>query len=137
MESIFYQSKQGSIIALGGKSEYRIYYVAAEDYARQVTKSFEVLQGSESRDFVIQGLEGFTQDAAAKTFIQYYKKEKLNTMWVPMFVIKLTGVFIQKFNYGFHIVEALNKYPEKFEAQTTWDLLWKPQITLKEFAESL
>lgn len=137
MESIFYQSKQGSMIALGGKSEYPMYYVAAQDYAQQVAKSFEVLQDSESRDFVIQGLEAFTQDAAAKTFIQHYKKEKLRTMWAPMFVMKLMGVFIQKFNYGFHIVEALNKYPEKFEAQQTWNLLGKPKITLKDFAESL
>ena len=73
MESIFYQSKQGSMIALGGKSEYPMYYVAAEDYARQVVKSFEVLKDSESRDFVVQGLENFTQDAAAKIFIQHYK----------------------------------------------------------------
>jgi hypothetical protein len=137
MESIFYQSKQGNMIALGGKSEYPMYYVAAEDYARQVAKSFEVLKDSENRDFVVQGLETFTQDAAAKTFIQYYKKEKLRTMWAPMFVMKLMGVFIQKFDYGFHIVEALNKYPEKFEAQPTWDLLGKPSIKLKDFTESL
>lgn len=137
MESIFYQSKQGNIIALGGKSEFPMYYVAAEDYARQVAKSFEVLQDSESRDFVIQGLEAFTQKAAAKTFIQHYKKEKLRTMWAPMIVMKLMGIFSQKFDYGFHIVEALNKYPEKFEAQPTWDFLGKPKITLKDFAESL
>lgn len=137
MESIFYQSKQGSMIALGGKSEFPMYYVAAKDYARQVAKSFEVLQDSENRDFVIQGLEAFTQEAAAKVFIQHYKKEKLRTMWAPMFVMKLMGVFNQKFDYGFHIVEALNKYPEKFEAQPTWNLLGKPKITLKDFAENI
>lgn len=137
MESIFYQSKQGSMIALGGKSEFPMYYVAAEDYAQQVAKSFEILQNSESRDFVIQGLEAFSQEAAAKIFIQHYKKEKLRTMWAPMFVMKLMGFFSRKFDYGFHIVEALNKYPEKFEAQPTWDLLGKPKITLKDFADSL
>jgi hypothetical protein len=47
------------------------------------------------------------------------------------------GLFNQKFNYGYYIVEALNKYPEKFEAQQTWDELGKPTISLKEFAESL
>ncbi|GGD51945.1 hypothetical protein GCM10011514_15230 [Emticicia aquatilis] len=137
MESIIHQSKQGSMIALGGKSEYAMYYVAAEDYARQVAKSFEVLKENENRDFVIQGLEAFTQDKAAETFIQHYKKEKLRTMWAPMFVMKIMGKFSQKFDYGYHIVEALNKYPEKFEAQSTWDLLGKPSITLKDFAESL
>lgn len=137
MESIFYQSKQGNMIALGGKSEYPMYYVAAEDYAQQVAKSFEVFKDDESQDFVIQGLEAFTQEAAAKTFIQHYKKEKLRPMWAPMFVMKLMGIFSRKFDYGYHIVEALNKYPEKFEAQSTWDSLGKPKITLKDFAESL
>lgn len=41
------------------------------------------------------------------------------------------------FDNGIYDIEALNKYPEKFEAQTTWDLLGKPQITLEDFAESL
>lgn len=125
------------MIALGGKSEYPMYYVAAEDYARQVAKSFEVLKENESQDFVIQGLEAFTQEEAAQTFIRHYKKEKLRTMWAPMFVMKLMGKFSQKFDYGYHIVEALNKYPEKFDAQPTWDLLGKPSITLKDFAEGL
>lgn len=137
MESIIHQSKQGSMIALGGKSEYPMYYVAAEDYARQVAKSFEVLKENESQDFVIQGLEAFTQEEAAQTFIRYYKKEKLRTMWAPMFVMKIMGKFSHKFDYGYHIVEALNKYPEKFDAQPTWDLLGKPSITLKDFAEGL
>lgn len=136
MESIFYQSKQGSMIALGGKSEYPLYYIAAEDYARQVVNSFKVLT-NESREFVVQGLEAFTQDEAAKVFIQNYKKEKLRTMTAPMFVMKLMGLFSQKFNYGYYIVEALNKYPEKFAAQKTWDELGKPSITLKEFAKKL
>ena len=136
MESIFYQSKQGSMIALGGKSEYPLYYIAADDYARQVANSFKILT-HESRDFVVQGLEAFTQDEAAKVFIQHYKKEKLRIMTAPMFIMKLMGFFNQKFDYGYHIVEALNKYPEKFEAQQTWEELGKPRITLKEFVESL
>jgi hypothetical protein len=136
MESIFYQSKQGSMIALGGKSEYPMYYVAAEDYARQVVNSFKVLT-NECRDFVVQGLEAFTQEDAAKTFIKYYKKEKLRTMTAPMFVMKMMGIFSQKFDYGYHIVEALNKYPEKFEAQETWNLLGKPSIVLNDFAGKL
>ncbi|WP_435353220.1 SDR family oxidoreductase [Emticicia sp. SJ17W-69] len=136
MESIFYQSKQGSMIALGGKSEYPLYYIASEDYARQVVNSFKILT-HESRDYVVQGLEAFKQDEAAKIFIQFYKKEKLRTMTAPMFIMKLMGLFSQKFDYGYHIVEALNKYPEKFEAQKTWDELGKPSITLKEFAKKL
>ncbi|RFS16026.1 SDR family oxidoreductase [Emticicia sp. C21] len=136
MESIAYQSRQGNMIAIGGKSEYPLYYIAAEDYARQVANSFKILK-EESRDYVIQGPEAFTQEEAAKYFIKHYKKEKLYTMWAPMFMMKIMGFFIQKFDYGYHIVEALNKYPEKFEAAQTWEELGKPTISLKEFAESI
>jgi uncharacterized protein YbjT (DUF2867 family) len=136
MESIFYQSKQGSMIALGGKSEYPLYYIAAEDYARQVASSFKILE-DENKEYVVQGPEAYTQDEAARVFIKHYKKEKLRTMWAPMVVMKMMGVLIRKFNYGYHIVTALNKYPEKFEAMQTWEELGKPAITLKAFAEKI
>lgn len=136
MESIFYQSKQGSMIALGGKSAYPLYYIAAEDYARQVADSFKILKG-ENRDYVIQGPEAYTQDEAAKVFIQHYKKEKLRTMWAPMALMKMMGLLSRKFNYGYHIVTALNNYLEKFEAAQTWEELGKPTVTLRAFAEKI
>ncbi len=136
MESIFYQSKQGKFVALGGKSEYPLYYIAADDYGQQVVNSLQIL-GDENHDFVVQGTEAFTQDEAARFFIQHYKKEKLFAVTAPMFAMKILGFFSQKFNYGYHIIEALNKYPELFEAQPTWDLLGKPSISLKDFAENV
>ncbi len=134
MESIFYQSRQGNMIALGGTSEYPMYYIAADDYARQVATSFQILK-DENKEYVVQGTEAFTQDTAAKLFVKYYTKEKLFTVWAPMFMMKMMGAFSQKFNYGYHIVTALNKYPEKFDAANTWAELGKPTITLKQFAE--
>lgn len=136
MESIFYQSKQWKMIALGGKSEYPLYYIAAEDYAKQVANSFKMLK-DENKEYIAQGPEAFTQDEAAKLFIKHYKKEKLFTMWAPMFMMKMMGAFSRKFDYGYHIVTALNKYPEKFGAANTWQELGKPTITLKEFAEEI
>jgi hypothetical protein len=38
-------------------------------------------------------------------------------------------------NYGYHILEALNNYPEKFEAEKTWQQLGSPKITLEEFCK--
>lgn len=136
MESIFFQSKQGNKIALAGKSKHRMWYVSASDYACQVANSYKVLK-DENRDYFVQGTEAFTQEEAAKIFIENYKKEKLGTIWAPMWVMKMMGVFVQKFNYGYHIVDALNNYPETFMAQQTWDELGKPKVILKDFAESI
>ncbi|PLK46290.1 SDR family oxidoreductase [Emticicia sp. TH156] len=136
MESIFYQSKQGNMIALGGTSDYPLYYIAADDYARQVANSFKIL-ADENKEYVVQGPEAFTQDEAARLFVNHYTKEKLRIIWAPMFMMKLMGVISRKFDYGYHIVTALNKYPEKFEAANTWEELGKPAITLKAFARQL
>ncbi len=136
MESIFYQSKQGKNIAIGGKSEAPLWYIAADDYGKQVVNSFRILK-NENRDYFVQGLEAYKQDEAARVFIENYKKEKLGTMYAPMWVMKLMGLFSQKFNYGYYIVEALNKYPETFQSQQTWDELGKPTISLKQFANNL
>lgn len=136
MESIFYQSKQWKMIALGGKSAYPLYYIAANDYALQVANSFKILK-DENKEYVVQGPEPFTQDEAAKLFIKYYKKERLFTMWAPMFMMQMMGAFSRKFDYGYHIVTALNKYPEKFEATNTWQELGRPTTTLKAFAEKI
>jgi hypothetical protein len=38
---------------------------------------------------------------------------------------EIPGIFIQRFNYGWHICEALNKYPEKMDSQQTWNELGK------------
>jgi hypothetical protein len=44
-------------------------------------------------------------------------------MKAPIGVLKFFGNFNRKFNYGANIVDALNNYPEKFEAQKTWEEL--------------
>lgn len=136
MESIFYQSKQGNKIALGGKSEHPMWYIAADDYGQQVVNAFKVL-AHENRDYFVQGPESFTQEQAAKVFIHNYTKEKLGTLWAPMWVMKIMGSLVQRFNYAHQIIEAMNKYPETFQAQLTWKELGKPQTTLANFAKNL
>ena len=51
--------------------------------------------------------------------------------------LKLMGMINQKMNYAANIIEALNKYPEKFESENTWNDLGKPSITLAQYAASL
>ena len=134
MES-FYLQKQGSKIGTVGKSPQKMWFIAAEDYGKQVAKSFELLKNGESKQYVIQGTEGLTANEAAQRFVDNYSKEKLSTMNLPLFVLKIMGVFNQRMNYLAHICEALNKYPEKLVAEKTWDELGKPIISIAEFAQ--
>ncbi|MBL7740163.1 MAG: SDR family oxidoreductase [Chitinophagaceae bacterium] len=135
MEAYPHQMIMGSRIAILGDSVMPMWFIAAEDYARQVAASFRLLN-NENREYSIQGTEAFTFDQANTIMIQNYTRRKLSVMKAPIGIMKFLGRFSAKFNYAWHICEALNKYPEKFESENTWKELGKPSITLSEFART-
>ncbi|HWA34045.1 MAG TPA: NAD(P)H-binding protein [Cyclobacteriaceae bacterium] len=132
MESFLGKYRQGKRILLAGKSKYPMYYIAGEDYGRQVVKS---LQFDGNKEYVIQGPVAMTQEEASEIFVNNYRKEKLTISKAPLGLLRFLGLFSTPINYGAHIVEAMNSYPEKFESTEAWEQLGKPTITLKEFSE--
>lgn len=136
MESLSGMYKQGKMLMLSGKSAHPMYFISAVDYGKQVAKSFSILT-TENKEYVIQGTEAFNADDAVKLFKSHYKKEKLFISKAPLGMLKLFGNFSTKMNYGANIIEALNNYPEKFSAETTWKELGEPAMTIKKYAEQL
>jgi len=135
METFPYQMIRGSKIMMPGNSVAPMWFIAAEDFAKQVARSFEIA-GNENKEYTIQGLEPFTFGEAAKLMIENYKKKKLKIIKAPIGLIKFLGKFNAKMNYGATICEALNNYPEKFESGETWKELGKPVISLKDYASA-
>ncbi len=133
MENFLNIQKAGSKIQLAGNSKQKMYYIAGQDYAKQVANSYKLLK-EENRDYPVQGLKGYIADDAAKIFIRYYKRENLKIQKTPLFLIQLLGKFSPKFFYVGKIIEALNNYPEKFQSELTWKELGKPILTIEEFA---
>ncbi|MFN7116427.1 MAG: SDR family oxidoreductase [Saprospiraceae bacterium] len=125
--------RQGKRILLAGTSKYPMYFIAASDYAKQVAEAFKN-DGHTSFNYDVQGPEAFTADEAAAAFVKGYVKGKLNISKAPVGLIKFLGNFSQKMNYGAHILQALNNYPESFTSQVTWQHLGEPAITLAAFA---
>jgi len=135
MECLDKQMLQGTRIMLAGKSEAPMWFIAAKDYGVQVAWAMKKA-GDSNQEYVVQGLEPFTADEAAKVFIENVKSN-IKIMKAPLTPLKYLGIFNQRMNYAYHICEALNKYPEKFESQNTWDDLGKPSTTLAEYVASL
>lgn len=133
MENLDQLMRQGNKILLAGESRAPMYFIAGEDFGRQVARSFE-LPGDDNREYVIQGTEPYNWDEAAKVFISNYKKAPLKTMKAPIGMLKFFGMFSGKAHYGYKVCTALNNYPEKFEAERTWNELGRPVITLAEYA---
>ena len=135
MECLDKQMLQGTRIMLAGKSEAPMWFIAGKDYGVQVAWAMKKA-GDTNQEYVVQGLEPFTSDEAAKVFIDNVKS-KIKIMKAPLAPLKYLGIFNQRMNYAYHICEALNRYPEKFESQNTWDDLGKPSTTLAEYVASL
>ena len=135
MESLDQQMLQGSRLMLAGNSQAPMWFIAGKDYGKQVAWALKKADNT-NQEYVVQGLEPFTFDQAAKVFCENYKLP-VKTMKAPLGPLKFLGLFNQKMNYTYHICEALNKYPEKFESENTWNDLGKPAITLAEYAASL
>ena len=135
MECLDKQMLQGKRIMLAGRSEAPMWFIAAKDYGVQVAWALKKA-GDSNQEYVVQGLEPFTSDEAAKVFIQNVKSE-IKVMRAPLAPLKYLGIINQRMNYAYHICEALNKYPEKFESENTWNDLGKPSTTLAEYVAAL
>lgn len=135
METIDKQMLQGNRVMLAGKSEALMWFIASRDYGVQVAWAFKKCDDN-NQEYAVQGLEPFTADEAAKVFVENFKG-KLKIMSAPLTPLKYLGFFNQRMNYAYHICEALNKYPEKFESENTWADLGKPSTTLAQYAASL
>jgi hypothetical protein len=112
-----------------------MWFIAAKDYGIQVAWAFKKA-GNSNQEYPVQGPHPYTFEEAAKVFIDNYKK-KLTTFRSPLVPLKLIGLMSNKINYTANICEALNKYPEKFESEKTWNDLGKPTTNLAQYASEL
>jgi nucleoside-diphosphate-sugar epimerase len=135
METLDQQMLQGNRLLLVGKSEAPMWFIAAKDFGMQVAWAFKKAD-SQNQEYAIQGPEAFTFEQAAQIFITHYKK-KISLVKAPLLPIKLLGTVSHKLNYAANIIEALNKYPEKFESEASWRDLGTPSTTLVQYAASL
>jgi hypothetical protein len=142
--SIFYPStfmesfdkgayRQGNNIALAGTSNHKMFLVSGGDYGKQVVRSFQIDNGN--KEYSVQGQEGFTADEAAKFYVDNCPK-KIRIIKAPIELLKIAGLFSNKFNYGAKIVEALNKYPETFQSERTWLELGEPQTKFIDYIKN-
>lgn len=136
MDSLVGTQRVGKFILLVGRSVVRPWYISANDYGKQVARALAVAQDGRSQEYIIQGPEPMTQHEAADRFVSAYRKEKLSVLTTPPFLMQLGRPFSAQADYGWHITEALNKYPEQFGADQTWADLGKPETTIEQFAKA-
>ncbi len=136
MDSLAETQRAGKFILLVGRSAARPWYISAHDYGKQVARALKLAEDGQNQEYVIQGPEAITQHEAAERFVAAYQNEKLSILTTPPFLMRLGRPFSAQADYGWHITEAINKYPEQFEASQSWKDLGEPQTTIEQFAEN-
>ncbi|MFD2936218.1 SDR family oxidoreductase [Spirosoma flavum] len=135
METLNGSQRVGRFVLLIGRSFVRPMFIAAHDYGKQVVQAFLIAQDGQNQEYVIQGPEAVTQHEAAERFVAAHKKETLSILTVPPLLLQVGRLFSAQADYGWHITEAINKYPEAFEAGQTWADLGEPKTTLEQFGQ--
>lgn len=136
IESIYYQYRLFFILAMFGKSKYPLHWIAADDYARQLTNAYLNFSGN-SFDFYIQGKEPVNVLTALYRFKKAVHNRKFFILQLPLIILKLPGYMVQRLNYAFNIINSINNYEEKFLAMNSWKLLGKPILSIEDVARKL
>jgi len=133
-ENLTGQMLAGSNVLLIGKQETQSWWISGHDYGKMVATSFQADEGDQ--EYTIQGPKPYSFDGAVDVFVEHYLHKKLAKRRAPLWFMKLAGKVSAQANFGWHITEAINQYPEQFEGEEAWEKLGKPNTTLGEFAKN-
>ncbi len=132
MESLAVQSTVGRMLLVPGGHQVANHYIASVDYAQQVAAALlRPVDGHEH--FVVQGPQAFTQRQAARVFVQHARRRFI-TVPLPATALRVGQHVSANAAYGRNIIEAVSRYPETFQAVSTWAALGTPTTTLAMFA---
>lgn len=135
MESLPLILLQGRRIFHIGHQEHPMYWIAAEDYARQVLRALAQSATLNQHTFNVQGLEAFTFAQAARQYVQS-SPQALSTSYLPLWILGLGALWSKEQKTHYELIRHYNQRQESFVSAETWRLLGKPQITLEQFART-
>ncbi|HEX9881065.1 MAG TPA: NmrA family NAD(P)-binding protein [Hyphomicrobium sp.] len=134
METLPQRHRLGSALVLAGTSHHANYWIAADDFGRQVARAFAMPETA-GRDYVIQGPELVTYEEAAERYVRA-KGDGLRVVKLPLALLRFLGLFSTGIRFNARILRTVLRYPEEFKAEETWRDLGKPATTIEAFAKA-
>ncbi len=118
-----------------GNTNIKIYWIAANDYAKQVARAFQKPDAMPEH-CPIQGPEAIPVRRAMAQFRRIYDPGlRLNV--APVWLIRLVSLFDKKMKFVAELFEYFGNHEDPFYAAQTWKDLGKPTTTLEAFAKDL
>ncbi len=134
--SWFYESlplfvRKGTLIRFG-PDFLPLYWIAGDDYARQVTEAFR--QGRRDRVYEVQGPEPLGFDEAARRFIAAYDPS-IRLRHMPLWPMRLAAMFQPQFHTLVQLSDWCSTHREENWSEETWADLGRPEMTVEDYAE--
>lgn len=132
METLPQRHMSGNVLVMIGRALYCNYWIAGQDFGRQVARSFAIPEAA-NREYYIQGPEPLTYDEAAERYARALNKSPRRVR-VPMWAARVIGLFSRSFGFNARMMSTVLNYPEEFKASEAWNDLGRPTTTVEEFA---
>lgn len=124
---------QGNRVTLVGTHRHRLHWLAAEDYARSVSRSYQTAV-TLNKELSIYGPEAYTMREAIERYIQYAAPNlKISQISTRMLALIGTLSFNQEWKGTATLMTHYEKYGEDGSPEEANRLLGAPQTTLKEW----
>ncbi len=114
----------------------KAWWIAGEDFGKIVANAFKI-EKSLNKEYPVQGPEALTMQEAAQKFVNGFTKEKLSVGGFPLWIMKFMGFFMPSMKFVANLMNVMLNNIETLEAENTNQELWKPIITITEFAKKL
>lgn len=135
-ENLTHLQLKGKRVVMAGEQTTKSWWIAANDYGRQVAQAFRVDgDHDENREYPVQGPEHYSMEEAIDQFIKHYPNKSLKKAKAPMWIFSLLKPFSNSIDFQYHILSAINQYDEQFQSEHTWETLGEPELTLAEWAK--
>lgn len=126
---------QGNSISLIGDQKHPLHWIAAEDYARMVSKNY-LLDENINRDLYIFGPEAYTMRQAMEIYISLAARHlKVSPISTRMLSTLGTLTFNSEWKSMATLMKHYEKYGEDGSPEEANRLLGAPQLTLQKWCE--
>ncbi len=127
--------RRGDNISVAGDALYPQWYLSAREYGQMVAEALR-RPGSAGRVYVAQGPEALTPRELAERYVAARRPTPLKVQRVPLGMLTFVGTFSRPVRFAAKLLSAMNRYHERFEAQTTWAELGPATTTVETYARA-
>jgi uncharacterized protein YbjT (DUF2867 family) len=133
MDSIPLVLKYKNFILYAGTQPSPLYWIAAQDFGKQVVTALQKRPQTENWIFNIQGPDAMTFHDTARRYAAVVDPG-LRILQIPLWLLRLSGVVNSEVHTLYKLMAYYDQRVETFQSEDTWDKLGRPTTTIEQFA---